>query len=95
MSKNDPFHPEMARAAQDVEALPLREPEGNFHYGRGGAANVAKPTEEEVRKSKEVNERRSRSFDRDDGSDTRGLAEKSKDLLGKIGLGGKKNPSVN
>ncbi|KAK4976578.1 hypothetical protein LTR28_007906 [Elasticomyces elasticus] len=47
MASNDPNRPEVARAAQDVEAPPIREPEGNVHYGRGGAANVARLTEEQ------------------------------------------------
>ncbi|KAF2842870.1 hypothetical protein M501DRAFT_993639 [Patellaria atrata CBS 101060] len=88
MSKNDPAHPELARAAQDVDAPAHREPESTFHIGRGGAANIVKPTEEEVRKSKEINERRSSSVERDTHTDTRGLAEK---VLGKIGLGGHKS----
>ncbi len=49
MAKNDPNHPEIARAAQDVEAPAHREPDGPHHYGRGGAANIAKLSEEEKR----------------------------------------------
>jgi hypothetical protein len=42
MAKNDPNHPELARASQDVEPVPKTERSGSFHIGRGGAANVAK-----------------------------------------------------
>lgn len=41
MAKNDPNHPEIARASQDVEPVQKTERSGSFHYGRGGAANVA------------------------------------------------------
>lgn len=78
MAKNDPNHPEIARASQDVEAPSLREPEGPHHYGRGGAANVAGTTEEQERK-------RSEEAKREEG---KGLVDKGKELLSK--LGGKK-----
>lgn len=42
MAKNDPNHPEIARASQDVEPVPKTERSGSFHVGRGGAANIAK-----------------------------------------------------
>jgi len=42
MAKNDPKHPEIARASQDVEPVPKTERSGSFHVGRGGAANIAK-----------------------------------------------------
>jgi len=65
-----------ARKAQDVEAPVHRDPENAFHYGRGGAANVGKLSEEERRRAQEENSKR--------------LAKKGKDLLDKIGLGSKK-----
>jgi len=42
MAKNDPKHPEIARASQDVEPVPKTGRSGSFHVGRGGAANIAK-----------------------------------------------------
>jgi Protein of unknown function (DUF3602) len=76
MAKNDPAHPEIARASQDVEAPAYRETEEPFHFGRGGAANVtgSKPSEEGRARSKE--RRKSESKD---------LKERGKDLLEKIG----------
>ncbi|KAF9730320.1 hypothetical protein PMIN06_011451 [Paraphaeosphaeria minitans] len=101
MAKNDPSRPEVARAAQDVEAPALREPEGPHHYGRGGAANIAK-TEEEKRaarvatgsdkekENKSSGEKTTRSEDvrRDEGRVDKGIVDKGKELLQK--LGGKK-----
>lgn len=46
MAKNDPNHPEIARASQDVEPVEQRERQGSFHFGRGGAANIGKSSEE-------------------------------------------------
>ncbi|KAK5170022.1 hypothetical protein LTR04_005143 [Oleoguttula sp. CCFEE 6159] len=62
MAKNDPDFPEMARASQDVVGTVQREPEGNFHYGRGGAANVAQPSDEEARLAREKNTERRKSI---------------------------------
>lgn len=42
MAKNDPNHPEITRASQDVAPVAKTERSGSFHIGRGGAANVAK-----------------------------------------------------
>jgi hypothetical protein len=71
--KNDSA--DVARLAQDVEAPAVREPE-NFHYGRGGAANVAKgPVDETKKESKEQKSSES-------------LAGRGKEFLDKIGLGG-------
>lgn len=76
MAKNDPDHPEIARAAQDVDAPAHREPEGPHHYGRGGAANITSDEEKrEQRKSEE-------------GAPAKGFVDKGKELLHK--LGGKK-----
>ncbi|KAI4222279.1 MAG: hypothetical protein L6R40_008593 [Gallowayella cf. fulva] len=51
MKKNDPQHPEIARQSQDVVVVcPAikRRPSGNAeersHTGRGGAANIIRPT---------------------------------------------------
>ncbi|KAF2090830.1 hypothetical protein K490DRAFT_62157 [Saccharata proteae CBS 121410] len=93
MAKNDPLKPEVARAAQDVQPVQAREPEGNFHIGRGGAANIVKPSEEEVHHAKKNNNnRRSNEVAREEGyvaddkEDSKGLGEKAKDLLAKVGL---------
>jgi len=86
IAKNDPLHPEIARASQDVRSPVFREPEGSFHYGRGGAANVAKLSEEEARLAKENNTRKSQELEREYGKeDIKGWADKGKELLGKIG----------
>jgi hypothetical protein len=87
MAKNDPNHPELARAAQDVAAPVHREHDSAVHYGRGGAANITKPTEEEARQAQSTSERSSGEHH---DSDAKRLADKGKDLLGKIGLGTKK-----
>lgn len=102
MAKNDPNRPEVARAAQDVEAPAHREPEGRHHYGRGGAANIAKTDEEEKKRasgehkerktvdqkkrlSGEQKERNSDEVRRQEG---KGIVDKGKEFLQK--LGGKK-----
>lgn len=84
MAKNDPNHPEIARAAQDVEAPAHREPDGPHHYGRGGAANIAKLSEEEKRAAAQENGQRKS----EEGAAGKGLVDKGKVLLQK--LGGKK-----
>jgi hypothetical protein len=84
MARNDPNHPEVARASQDVEAPLKRENEGPHHYGRGGAANVAKLTPEEKRAAEEHKQKTEASASAD-----KGLIGKGKDLISKLG-GGKK-----
>ncbi|KAL5389666.1 hypothetical protein DPSP01_002161 [Paraphaeosphaeria sporulosa] len=107
MAKNDPARPEVARAAQDVEAPAHREPDGPHHYGRGGAANIAKmeeekraarvaagtekdkkPSGEKKRASGEMKERKSEEVRREDGRAEKGIVDKGKEFLQK--LGGKK-----
>lgn len=82
MARNDPAHPELARAAQDIEAPPGagRDHEGPKHFGRGGAANVI------VEDKKGAGEERERLVEGKEGNgeDVRGLGEKAKELLGKI-----------
>lgn len=87
MARNDPQHPELARAAQDVDAPIHRDHEGPHHFGRGGAANIRKPTEEEARIARETNERKSGDAVREQGpaGDVKGLLEKGKEFLGKLG----------
>ncbi|KAF2440838.1 hypothetical protein P171DRAFT_488428 [Karstenula rhodostoma CBS 690.94] len=104
MAKNDPAHPELARAAQDVEAPTHRDADGPHHYGRGGAANIAKIEEEKrvarvaagtekssgekKRASGEPRERKSEDGRREAGRADKGIVDKGKELLHK--LGGKK-----
>lgn len=105
MAKNDPARPEVARAAQDVEAPAHREPEGPHHYGRGGAANIAKTEEEKraarvaagtekkasgekKRASGELKERKSEDGKREEARAEKGIVDKGKEFLHK--LGGKK-----
>jgi len=80
---------DVARIAQDVEPPQHREHESAFHYGRGGAANVATPSEEDAKKAHQKNERSSEERARQHAEE-KGLAEKSRELLGKIGVGSKK-----
>ncbi|KAH7077257.1 hypothetical protein FB567DRAFT_552790 [Paraphoma chrysanthemicola] len=80
MAVNDPDRPEVARAAQDVDAPNVAsEPKGPTHYGRGGAANII-GDKNGARKSEEVK--------REEGAAKGGLLAKGKELLNK--LGGKK-----
>jgi hypothetical protein len=74
MARNDPKHPELARASQDVEAPPHRETEGPHHFGRGGAANVAKATSPEPQ-ADTSNPRK---------SEEKNLVDKGKELLNKL-----------
>lgn len=74
MARNDPNHPELARASQDVEVPPHREADGPHHFGRGGAANVAKGNSPEP----QVDSGKSRK------SEDKNLVEKGKDLLHKL-----------
>lgn len=78
---------ENARKAQDVDDPIHREPEDAFHFGRGGAANVGKVSEEQRRLAHEKNQQKSNGIARQSNSDEKGLAEKIKE---KVGLGNKK-----
>jgi hypothetical protein len=91
MARNLPEFPELARASQDVEAPSHREPTGAHHYGRGGAANIAKVTEEEKRVAEEHNRRKSEDAKRQEGQAAagKGLLEKVKEGLTKALGGGK------
>ncbi|KAH7072969.1 hypothetical protein BKA63DRAFT_54839 [Paraphoma chrysanthemicola] len=87
MAVNDPDRPELARAAQDVDAPKVAsEPKGPTHYGRGGAANII-GDKNGARKSGE-NKRKSEDIKREEGAAKGGLLAKGKELLNK--LGGKK-----
>ncbi|KAL8724704.1 MAG: hypothetical protein Q9166_007792 [cf. Caloplaca sp. 2 TL-2023] len=49
MKKNDPKHPEVARKSQDVEPpVKRRAIEERGHTGRGGAANIIRPSIDQV-----------------------------------------------
>ncbi|KAF1845734.1 uncharacterized protein K460DRAFT_114086 [Cucurbitaria berberidis CBS 394.84] len=82
MAHNDPQHPELARAAQDVDSPPQPEAQGPTHYGRGGAANII-GSDNQPRKSAEV-KRKSEEVKRDEGAG-KGLLAKGKEMLHKLG----------
>jgi len=90
MAKNDPANPQLARESQDVEAPPRHEFLGDAHFGRGGAANVIKPTEEEVAQSKKdealLEEKLAKEKEKEKEQHVKadaykGWADKGKDLL--------------
>jgi hypothetical protein len=84
IAKNDPNHPEVARASQDIIVPAPREHDAAFHVGRGGAANFAKPTEAEAEAARKVNNRRSRDAERLLAEDKeRSLKDK---VLDKVGI---------
>jgi len=79
MAKNE--DPDEARRAQDVDVPGIVIPESTHHTGRGGAANLYKPTEEEQRVARAHNEKvRSESFNKD-RSGLRALVDKAKDTM--------------
>jgi hypothetical protein len=80
MAKNDPNHPEVARLAQDVQPPPQKEqPETQFHYGRGGAANVVAAPQAETKNGGAPKQK-----------SHEGIAEKGKELLDRLVNGNKK-----
>lgn len=81
MASNDPNRPEIARASQDVDAPTHREPAGPQHFGRGGAANISKTTEETENNQRKSGEPRRESF----GAEAKGLVDKGKGLLKGLG----------
>lgn len=89
MARNDPKHPEIARASQDVEAPAHahRDPEGRHHFGRGGAANVAQASPE-LKPTTVVpgakGEESGRRGSEGRGSEDKGLVGKGKDLLNRL-----------
>ncbi|CBX90303.1 hypothetical protein IAQ61_001799 [Plenodomus lingam] len=78
MAVNDPERPDLARAAQDVDAPPPPEPQGPTHYGRGGAANI-------ISKDGQAAPRNSVEAKREDNGASKGLLSKGKELLNKLG----------
>ncbi|KAE9381089.1 hypothetical protein N431DRAFT_424719 [Stipitochalara longipes BDJ] len=90
MAKNS--DPEAARRAQDVVGHPRRESTNSTHVGRGGAANVFRPSQEEREAAERENfARESAVVDEKDGEGKRevGLADKGKEWIGGL-LAGKK-----
>jgi hypothetical protein len=85
MAQNDLERPELARAAQDVEAPAQAgvDPKGPTHYGRGGAANIIDKKDGQ-RKSGDA-KRKSEDIKREEGAGKGGLLAKGKDLLNKLG----------
>jgi hypothetical protein len=80
MARNDPKHPEIARALQDVEGSPQPEGQGPKHYGRGGAANIIGDGQQEQRKSTEAKPKSEEA-----SHEEKGLLAKGKGLLNKLG----------
>lgn len=79
MSKN--IDPEATRRAQDVVGNPRRESTNSTHVGRGGAANVFRPSPEEVAIAKNSNSKWESAIDDEPTTKPKGLADKGKDWL--------------
>lgn len=78
MARNDPNHPEIARAAQDVDTPVHREDDAPHFYGRGGAANYAKPSDGERKTERKSDEAKR------EGANGKGFVEKGKEFLHKL-----------
>ncbi|TVY82633.1 hypothetical protein LSUE1_G002840 [Lachnellula suecica] len=84
MAKND--DPEAARRAQDVVGHPRRESTSSTHVGRGGAANIFKPSADDIAKAKSDNAKWESAIgdEEKDVKKPQGLADKGKEwLMGK------------
>ncbi|RPA93982.1 hypothetical protein L873DRAFT_1488231 [Choiromyces venosus 120613-1] len=90
MAINDLAHPELARAAQDVEEEPRRPGSSDsFHGGRGGAGNIVHSTDSDLTKPRfEEEERQCQTVEiakpapiDHDKVDYRGWADKGKAFL--------------
>ncbi|RDL40087.1 uncharacterized protein BP5553_00066 [Venustampulla echinocandica] len=83
MAKND--DPEEARRAQDVVGHPRRESNSSAHVGRGGAANVFRPSPEEIAQATRENTRWESPVADDEHRKSKaaekGLADKGKEWL--------------
>lgn len=94
MAKNS--DPETARRAQDVVAHPRTETGNDTHVGRGGAANVFRPSGDEAagrhaegeaeKKKRVLGEKAAAPSPREQG-----LADKGKEWLTGV-IGGRKGP---
>lgn len=82
MAKNDRENPDEARQAQDLDVPTILLPEGQNRTGRGGAANVYKPSDQQVKNARLHNERvRRESFNKKDQSLKQKIVEKARDKL--------------
>ena len=90
MAKNS--DPEAARRAQDVGGHPRRESTHSTHVGRGGAANVFRPSQDEIEAAKRENRAWESAVadERGEGSGEKGLADRGKEFLSGL-VSGKKN----
>lgn len=90
MAKNS--DPEAARRAQDVVGHPRRESMNSTHVGRGGAANVFKPSQAEIEAAKRDNRAWESAVadEKEGGKAEKGLADRGKEFLSGL-VGGKKN----
>ncbi|KAH8758196.1 hypothetical protein BGZ57DRAFT_572047 [Hyaloscypha finlandica] len=84
--------PEAARRAQDVGGHPRRESTHSTHVGRGGAANVFRPSQAEVEAAKRENKvcEEAVADEKAEGWAVKGLADRGKEFLSGL-VGGKKN----
>jgi len=87
MAKNS--DPETTRRAQDVVAHPRTETGNDTHVGRGGAANVFRPSEDASQMPEGEAERKRGLGDRGTVPREVGLADKGKEWLSGV-IGGKK-----
>ncbi|KAA6411879.1 MAG: hypothetical protein FRX48_04029 [Lasallia pustulata] len=87
MAKNYSDRPELARERQDVNAMPRRLSEAETFYGRGGAANTTRPSQEDVLRAREENRRMEQQARQSSRDRAKGLADKGRDML-KRGLNG-------
>jgi hypothetical protein len=85
--------PEAARRAQDVEGQhPRRESTHSTHVGRGGAANVFRPSQAEIEAARQGNRvfEEAVADERAEGWAVKGLADRGKEFLGAL-VGGKRS----
>ena len=92
MAKNS--DPETARRAQDVVAHPRTETGNDTHVGRGGAANIFRPSGDEAGRQAEADAAEKRRVLGEKGEKATtprefGLADKGKEWLSGV-MGGKK-----
>ncbi|KAH8675691.1 hypothetical protein BX600DRAFT_507909 [Xylariales sp. PMI_506] len=87
MAKNK--DPAETRALQDVNPVTRRPSEGATHFGRGGAANIAKLSPEDAEKAKKaesaIEEEPATKQEAKDGPKNSGLAAKGKEWLASLG----------